>query len=121
MKFIFTTLFFLQFSLLAVAQQTSFTDTTFSQEYHVAYPVGTEKGNEVRSIAADKEGNIWIATAAGVLMKKTNEQAWISPFTDTDKGPSFAVTTDKEGAVWMGTWNGVYFFKNKKLQFLKGT
>ncbi|MEP6845059.1 MAG: hypothetical protein ABI861_03620, partial [Panacibacter sp.] len=48
-------------------------------------------------------------------------QAWISPFTDTDKGPSFAVATDKEGTVWLGSWNGVYFFKDKKLQFLKGT
>ncbi len=104
------------------AQQNDFTDTTFWQEYHIAYPTGSDvKEKEIRSIVADRAGNIWIATAAGVFVKKVNESTWGHPFTETDRGPAFAVLVDAEGAVWMGVWNGVYKLKNNILQRVKGT
>ncbi len=109
-------------SASAGAQQTSFKDTSFMQEYHQAYPISNDvKEKEVRSIAVDKEGNVWIATAAGILVKNKNQSGWSSPFAAGDKGPAFAVVADNEGAVWMGTWGGVYTFKNNQLQLLKGT
>lgn len=115
-------LLFLAPNLLAFAQQTSFTDTAFFQEYHQAYPVGkTSSENEVRSITADKKGNIWIATAAGIYTKKEQGRNWISPFKEADKGPSFAVITDAAGTIWMGTWNGLYSCQNNTLQLVKGT
>ena len=88
------------FSKSSTAQQTSFKDTTFLQEYHKAYPTGNDvKEKEVRSIAVDNEGNVWIATAAGVMVKNKKETSWSSPFAAIDKGPAFAVVTDKEGTV----------------------
>ena len=60
-------------SASAGAQQTSFKDTSFMQEYHQAYPISNDvKEKEVRSITTDKEGNVWIATAAGILVKNKN-------------------------------------------------
>jgi ligand-binding sensor domain-containing protein len=113
---------FLIFSVQSTAQSTTFKDTAFLQEYHKAYPISNEtKKQEARSIAVDKQGNVWIATAVGILEKNKNETSWASPFAGADKGPSFAVVVDEEGTVWMGTWNGIYTFKNKTLQFLKGT
>lgn len=109
-------------SASARAQQTNFKDTSFLQEYHHAYPLSNDlKEKEVRSIAVDKEGNVWIATAAGIMIKNKNESSWSSPFAVADKGPAFAVVADNDGTVWMGTWDGVYTFKNNTLQLLKGT
>lgn len=122
MKCMFASFVCLFFISHISGQQADFTDTTFLQEYHIAYPISNNvKEKEVRSITADKDGNIWIATAAGVLMKKLNEPTWGSPFSTTDKGPAFAVEVDDEGTVWMGNWNGLYTFKNNTLQLIKGT
>lgn len=121
-KFLLTFFIFLLVLSRLTAQPTPFTDTAFSQEYHVAYPVSNNvHEKEVRSISADKEGNIWIATIAGVFIKKVNEATWNPIFTEKDGGPSFAVLAAADGTIWMGTWNGLYTFKNKTLQMVKGT
>ena len=98
-------------------------DERFLQEYHEAYPVGkTGIENNVRSIAADKSSNIFIATAEGVFKKTDGEKSWTAiPFTELDKGPAYVVTTDTTGAVWMGTWKGVFQFKNNLLTKIDGT
>jgi len=62
-------------------------DKGFWQEYHEAYPVSVVAiENNVRSIAVDKNLTAWIATAAGVFMKKDGETKWIAiPFKDADE------------------------------------
>ena len=46
-------------------------DKGFWQEYHEAYPVSEVAiENNVRSIAVDKNLTVWIATSAGIFMKK---------------------------------------------------
>jgi Two component regulator propeller len=96
-------------------------DKGFWQEYHEAYPVSINPiENNVRSIAVDKKLTVWIATEAGIFMKKNGETKWIAiPFQDADKGPAFAVAIDEHDAVWMGTWKGVFVYKNNlPLQFV---
>lgn len=95
----------------------------FLQEYHEAYPIGkTAAENNVRSIAADKSANIFIATAAGVFEKANNEKSWNPvPFAESDKGPAYAMANDKNGVVWMGTWKGVFQLKNNLLTKISGT
>ncbi|MEP7111155.1 MAG: two-component regulator propeller domain-containing protein, partial [Ferruginibacter sp.] len=121
-RFNFAVLVCLLFTTRVTAQQTTFKDTPFWQEYSKAYLIGNNaKENEVRGITVNKEGDVWIATAGGVLMKKANEPDWSSPFSTADKGPAFAVLADRDGTIWMGTWNGPYIFKNNTLQLIKGT
>ena len=96
-------------------------DKGFWQEYHEAYPVSINPiENNVRSIAVDKKLTVWIATEAGIFMKKNEETKWIAiPFQDADKGPAFAIAIDEHDAVWMGTWKGVFVYKNNlPLQFV---
>jgi len=95
----------------------------FLQEYHEGYPVGsTPAENNVKSIAVDKQSNVWIATGAGVFIKKTGETAWLPiQLNDEDKGPAFAVAVDEKGTVWMGTWKGVFQFTNNMLRQVTGT
>ena len=100
---------------------TSFKDTTFWQEYHEAYPVSNNPvESEVRSIAVDAQGNVWIATPAGVFTKKAGEKNWLHAIPEVDQGPSFSVEVDHQSAVWMSTWNAVYRFKENKLERMPG-
>ena len=89
-------------------------DKGFWQEYHEAYPVSVVAiENNVRSIAVDKNLTAWIATAAGVFIKKDGETKWIAiPFKDADKGPAYSVAVDNSGTVWMGTWKGIFVYRN---------
>ena len=98
-------------------------DKGFWQEYHEPYPVSANAAeNNVRSIAVDKNATVWIATFAGVLMKKDGESTWAAlPFTDADKGPAYAVAIDGNNVVWMGTWKGVFKYENNTLSQVQGT
>jgi len=98
-------------------------DKGFWQEYHEAYPVSSNNAeNNVRSIAVNKNATVWIATEAGVLMKKNNETKWSAiAFTDADKGPAYSVVADDKGVIWMGTWKGVFTYQNNVLQQVPGT
>ena len=89
-------------------------DNGFWQEYHEAYPVSTVPiENNVRSIAVDKKLTVWIATEAGIFMKKNGDTKWMAiPFQDSDKGPAYAVAVDEHDAIWMGTWKGMFVYKN---------
>lgn len=104
------------------ALHSEYPDTQFWQEYHEAYPVHAtaSSANDVRSIAVDKNTNVWIATAAGVFVKKENQSNWTAIQTEGDSGPAYSVVVDAENAVWFGTWEGVYRFRNEKLERLSG-
>jgi hypothetical protein len=122
MKLSIPSIFFLLSFHFAHGQQ-SIPDTPFLQEYHKAYPIGkTPAENNVRSIAVDNNSTIWIATAAGIFMKKKDDSAWNSPFTiEAERGPAYSVAADNKSSVWMGTWRGVYVFQNNQLKYLPGT
>lgn len=100
---------------------TSFQDTAFWQEYHDAYPLNADpSGTEIRSIAVDALGDVWIATPLGVFSKKYGGRSWQHAIPETEQGPSFAVEVDGTSAVWMSTWNSVYRFKDNKLERMEG-
>ncbi|AXE18466.1 regulator [Runella rosea] len=105
-----------------VSPLSSYQDTAFWQEFHEAYPVrpSASAPNEVRSIAVDKNANVWIATAAGVFVKKANHSAWTALPTEGPHGPAFSVAVDAENVAWVGTWEGVYRSRNQKLERLSG-
>jgi len=104
------------------AQQTFVADVDFIQEYHEPYPVSTNAAeNEVRSVTIDSQSNVWIATIAGILMKKNGESSWTNVLTESDQGPSFAVVADDQSNIWMGTWKGVFVHRNGNLSNLTGT
>ena len=121
------------YSLLcsAIAQfsfaQLSFTpasmkDTAFWQEYHEAWRIGKSAAeNEIRSIAVDDASNVWVATAAGIYMKRPELPEWTNMISGDDKGPAYTVITDDAHTVWLGTWNGAYVFKNNTLLKIPGT
>ena len=109
-------------TIIAMAQDSSFTDTTFWQETHKPYPVTIQQKNiGARSIIIDKENNVWIATSAGILVKKNGAANWTNPFPPAENGPAFCVAVNKTGDVFMGNWKGIYRYKNNTLQFLQGT
>ncbi|QRR02337.1 ligand-binding sensor domain-containing protein [Dyadobacter sandarakinus] len=90
-------------------------DKPFWQEYHDAYPVSAGAGtNEVRSIAADPAGNIWIATAAGFFTKQKTTRTWTGIPLGNDPGPAYRVAIDSKGMVWLGAWDGLYRYQNGK-------
>ncbi|MVM28671.1 regulator [Spirosoma sp. HMF4905] len=95
------------------ASVTTYIDTPFEQEYHEPYPVGQDdKTNEVRSIAVDRQGVVWIATGSGIFSKKADQHEWTSMLPPTEQGPSFSVAIDAQSTVWVGAWNGLYRYKN---------
>ena len=75
----------------------------------------TDKGlinNFVKSIAADKKGNLWFGTKGGISV--FDGSLWTS-YTTTDGLNSnniLSILIDKNGMVWIGTDNGVMSFNN---------
>lgn len=99
----------------------AYQDTGFWQETHEAYPLpkGMETG-DVRSLTVDAESTVWIATAAGVFIKKENHSQWKAVLAENEQGPAFSVTTDAQSNVWVGTWKGVYRFEQNQLKLIHG-
>jgi len=95
-------------------QQNRYNDVLFWQETHEAHPTS----EEVRSVAVDSTGTIWIATSSGIFRKKASlETNWEKVLTD---GPAYAVFVDAQSSIWLGTWNGVYRYSNRQLQRISG-
>jgi hypothetical protein len=91
-------------------------DTPFVQEYHEAFMVGINQGdNEVRSIAVDHESNVWIATASGVFKKEPGKRVWSAVISGDDKGPAYSVVVNRNGDILIGTWNGLYRYSKNIL------
>ena len=105
----------------AVKEVSTYQDKPFLQEFHDAYTLpGGNAYNDVRSIAADQQSNIWIATGAGIYQKKRDERGWQEVITGDDKGPAFAVEPDQKNTVWLGNWNGLFAFRNGQLAKVTG-
>lgn len=100
------------------ADPIAFTDTAFWQEFHEAFRVtGSEGANEVRSITTTTDGNVWIATAAGVFKKKMDNKSWDPVL---DPGPAFSVETEKGSTVWISNWKGIYRYSEKGMEKMDG-
>jgi hypothetical protein len=92
-------------------------DKPFWQEYHDAYPMD---GNDVRAILPDRYGNVWAATANGVLRKMKNSSNWVPVLDGDTNGPSFALAEDSSGTIWLGNWDGLYRYQNGTISKVNG-
>ncbi|MBL9125079.1 MAG: hypothetical protein JNG90_15685 [Planctomycetaceae bacterium] len=82
-------------------------DVPFEQEYREALHSEKRRAlNDVRSIAADGAGRIWIATREGVFIRQADD--WVAPDRRLVDGPAYALETDSAGDVWIGTWQGLF-------------
>lgn len=105
----------------AKTEEIPYVDKPFSQEYHEAFAVSENQAeNEVRSIAVDDTGNVWIATADGIFKKEVHSRVWNPVIEGDKKGPSYDVEVDENGTVWMATWDGVYAYENNTLTKVEG-
>jgi len=91
-------------------------DVPFVQEIHHPYMISNNQAdNEVHSIAVDLESNVWIATASGVFIKKTDSRVWDLVITGEDRGPAYSIVVNPNGDILLGTWDGIYRFRNNVL------
>lgn len=82
-------------------------DVPFDQEYHEPHPLNSDAERDVRAIAVEKSGRVWIATGAGPRF--LNGQQWSAPAAGSDAAtPAYSVFVDAKGQVWVGGWNGIY-------------
>jgi len=82
-------------------------DAPFDQEYREAFLVGpTAEHSDVRSMAIDGAGRLWVASRGGISFHDGN--AWHTPGDQPLDGPAYDVVVDKSGVVWVGAWNGLY-------------
>jgi len=103
--------------IMGMAQLTAIKDEPFWQEYHEAYPMNSN----IRKIIADRDQNVWIATADGILKKNKEEHIWNQVLNREDRGPAFSLASDDRGRIWMGTWNTVWMMENGSLKKINGT
>ncbi len=96
-------------------------DVPFIQETHVGYKISDNADdNEVRSIAVDKQSNVWVATAAGIFRKSAESRKWDEIITGENKGPAYSVVIAEDGTVLFGTWNCLYSYANLQLKKEEG-
>lgn len=108
-------------SLTVQTLSTTYADTVFSQEYHDAYPVVRHAENlQVRSIAADDRGTVWICTPEGVFSRSNTSRDWIDALPAAWQGPAFSVVKDNAGAIWFSTWHAVYKVDDQGLHEMAG-
>lgn len=92
-------------------------DKPVLQEVHEpTCPDDDPAAKEVRSIAVDKIGQIWIATAAGIYVKAHDSDRWERIIEGKRRGPTYAVVVENDSTVWLGTWDGVYSCSHRDLQ-----
>ena len=77
--------------------------------------------NDIRKVAIDKAGTVWIATPAGVLSKSAAAAGWKSILKKDDEGPAFAVYADPAGNTWIGNWKGIFLASSKSVEQVEGT
>ena len=68
-----------------------------------------------RSIAVDRESNVWIATASGVFKKEAGTKEWEEIISGEERGPAYSVVVNSQGDILIGTWNGLYRYRDKML------
>ena len=97
-------------------------DTSFIQEHHEPLPVSAnDDANDVRKLAIDKAGTVWIAAPAGALSKVTGSSQWKSILKKDDEGPAYAVLADAAGNTWIGNWKGIFMVSPKSVVQVDGT
>ncbi|MBX2925381.1 MAG: hypothetical protein KF746_24500 [Chitinophagaceae bacterium] len=97
------------------------TDIPFSQEYHVPhFPKGLNDAN-IRSIAADDQSNIWIATSEGVFKKNSSDDNWQKVGSGLEDGPAYSVLYHPASGIWAGTWRGVFRYINNTFKKMADT
>lgn len=94
-------------------------DLPFAQEYREAFRLADNNAaNDVRAIAVDGQGDVWIATLAGV--RQWRDGRWQAPAGDAVDGPAFDVTVDSAGTVWAAAWDGLYEYAAGELRRVTG-
>jgi hypothetical protein len=85
-------------------------DTPFDQEYAEFYPVDPDgPGDDVRAIAVDGAGSVWIATKAGLRVLRDGK--WES-IPGGQQGATYHLYPDPDGSLWVGAWDGLYRVSN---------
>jgi Two component regulator propeller. len=103
------------------AENEAYKDVPFIQETHDGYKISdNSEDNEVRSIAVDKQSNVWIATATGIFRKNAASREWKEIISGENKGPAYSVAIKSDGTVLLGTWNGLYSFNGMQLKKEEG-
>ncbi len=93
-------------ALSAMASADPVSDEPYLQEYHERYPLATDGENDVRAIAVDAKGGVWVATKEGV--RTLRDGKWDTLGGMGDIGSTFDVAVDPQGTIWVGAWNGLY-------------
>lgn len=119
------------FCLFCVGTYTGYTQTgetpgfisdySFWQEYHVAYPLVSEKAGQVRSISVGPDGNVWVATGDGFFCKKEPGNKWEKLVFEENKGPAYAVLAGEDGTIWLGNWRGLFRLYGNEVKKISGT
>lgn len=81
-------------------------DAPFVQEYRDPFLTGTAEENDVRAIAVDSEQRVWIASGAGVRVRRND--AWTAPEGAALDGPAFDLATAEDGTIWVAAFDGLY-------------
>lgn len=79
-----------------------------NQVFRQFYPEDGVARNDVRALAEDAEGNIWVGAGDGVLTRVASNDG-VTAFRPTDSWagqPIWSLHVDKEGVVWAGTFRG---------------
>ena len=128
-RLIFSSLIVLNFSSCRISPKAEiskpvaekYLDVPFVQESHDGFQISKNPAdNEVRSIAVDKEQNVWIATASGVFFKKPGKRDWEPVISGGDRGPAYSVSANEDGDILLGTWDGLYRYSNHQLKKEEG-
>lgn len=92
----------------------TYQDIPFVQEYHEGYTIDDKAStaNDVRSVHADKNENIWIATKNGVYQKSPGSRLWTLMINGNSQGPAYDICSDESGNVWIAAWDGVHEFRD---------
>jgi signal transduction histidine kinase/ligand-binding sensor domain-containing protein len=62
---------------------------------------------DVRALAEDREGNIWIGTGNGILYKFADGKfSAFNPDTSSEMKPIWSLMPDTDGTIWVGTFRG---------------
>lgn len=87
-------------------------DVPFIQETHEAFPLSGSAENDLSSITVGPQGEIWVASQAGVHRLKAG--TWSTP-EGGRIGPCHSLWFDRDGVLWIGAWNGVYALRSGKI------
>lgn len=89
------------------ADQTPVADTPFTQEFRETFWLAAMPAeNDVRSIARDGSGRIWIANSQGVFYRSGDR--WVAAQQELVEGPAYTLQADSAGNVWIGSWRGLF-------------